>query len=177
MRAQAILLVRDAIFFLQIWSDGGESNVLEILEQTGQTAQPTSGHKSSQWRQSRDQLVVLLDGYSEALLRNLREFIGIEDDSGAEMIWGSCITCLAYLTALCELVGRTEPTDSIAMNTLCDRNLEKLGHLTEDIRSEEYTHLDLLIGVRTRKSSPLMLDDEADRTDGSALLGKSFDRL
>jgi len=121
------------------------------LEATGQTVQPISEHRSGQWRQSRDQLVVLLDGYSETLLHNLRTFIEIEDNGGAEIIWGSCIICLAYLSTLCELVGRTEPTDSPAMNALCDHNLEKLGRLTEDIRSEGFTHLDLLIGVRTRE--------------------------
>jgi len=82
------------------------------------------------------------------LLHNLQRFIGIGDNSGAKMIWSSCITCLAYLTALCELVGRMEPTASVAMNALCDSNLEKLGHLTEEMRLEEYTHLDLLLGVR-----------------------------
>lgn len=100
------------------------------------------------------------------------------DNSGTEMIWSSCITCLAYLTALCELVGRTEPTSSLAMNTICDSNLEKLGHLTEDVRSEGYTHLDLLLGVRTRKFSRLLLNDNADeRMDGLVLLGKVLDRV
>lgn len=95
------------------------------------------------------------------LLRNLRAFVEIGDDSGAEMIWSSCITCLAYLTALCELVDRTEPTTS-PMNALCDTNLEKLGHLTEDTRSEEYTYLDLLLGVRNRRLSLSLLNDNAD---------------
>lgn len=66
------------------------------------------------------------------------------------MIRSSCITCLAYLTALCELAGRTETTADLEMNDLCDSNLEKLGRLTEDMQLEEYTHLDLLLGVRTR---------------------------
>ena len=149
MRTQAILLVRDATLFLDILLDGGECVALGIRRLIGQTSQPISVHKSSQWRQSCDQLITLLDGYSETLLRNLRTFIEIGDNSGAEMIWSSCITCLAYLTALCELVGRTEPTTSLAMNALCDGNLEKLGHLTEDVRLEEYTYLDLLLGVRT----------------------------
>ena len=64
------------------------------------------------------------------------------------MIRGSCITCLAYLTALCELAGRTETTADLEMNDLCDSNLEKLGRLTEDMQLGEYTHLDLLLGVR-----------------------------
>lgn len=135
-------------------------------------------HKSSQWRQSCDQLVTLLGGYSDTLLRNLRVFVEIGDNSGAEMIWSSCIICLAYLTALCELVGRTEPTVSLAMNALCDANLEKLGHLTEDSRSEGYTHLDLLLGVRTHKIPPQPLNDDTDEgTNELVLLGKIFDRL
>jgi len=142
------------------------------------TAQLVPVPKSSQWKQSCDQLVVLLEGCSEALICNLREFIEIKDNSGAEIIWSSCIACLAYLTVLCEFVGRTEPTEGLAVNAICDSNLEKLGRLTEDIRSEGYTHLDLLLGVRTRKFSPLLLNDDADeRTNGLALLGKSFDRL
>ena len=149
MRTQTILLVRDATLFLDIVSDGGERVAIGIWRLTSRTSPPISVHRSTQWRQSCDQLITLLDGYSETLLCNLRTFIEIGDNSGAEMIWSSCITCLACLTALCELVGRTEPTASLAMNALCDRNLERLGHLTEDIRSEEYTYLDLLLGVRT----------------------------
>jgi hypothetical protein len=83
------------------------------------------------------------------LLRNLRRFIEIDDKIGAEIIWSSCITCLVHLSALCEIICRAEPTASLAMNALCDSNLEKLGRLTEDMRVEEYTYLDLLLGVRT----------------------------
>lgn len=106
-------------------------------------------YTSIQWRQSFDHLITLLDGYSDTLLSNLRSFIDIGDNVGAEIIWNSCITCVAHLSALCELLGRAEPTANIAMNSLCDSNLEKLGHLTEDMRVEEYTYLDLLLGVRT----------------------------
>jgi hypothetical protein len=106
-------------------------------------------YTSIQWRQSFDHLISLLDGYSDTLLRNLRRFIDIGDNIGAEIIWNSSISCLAHLSALCELMGRMEPTANIAMNSLCDSNLEKLGQLTEDLRVEEYTYLDLLLGVRT----------------------------
>lgn len=135
-------------------------------------------NKSIQWKQSCDQLIVLLEGCSEDLLHNLRAFIEIEDNSGAEIIWNSCITCLAYLAVLCEFVGRTEPTDGPAMNAICDSSLEKLGRLTEDIRSEEYTHFDLLLGVRTREFSLLLSSDVTDEsTNWLALLGKGLDRL
>lgn len=84
------------------------------------------------------------------LLRNLQRFVDIGDNIGAEIIWSSCITCLAHLSVLCEIIGRTEPTANVAMSGLCDSTLEKLGHLTEELRVEEYTYLDLLLGVRTR---------------------------
>jgi hypothetical protein len=135
-------------------------------------------HKSSQWRQSCDELVALLDGYSDTLLLNLQRFIEIGDKSGAETIWSSCITCLAYLTTLCEFIGRTEPTASLAMNALCDSNLEKLGHLTEDMRLEDYTYLDLLLGVSTCKTSWLLLNGGTDESvNGLAILGEILGRL
>lgn len=145
---------------------------------TGQTPQPISAQKSGQWRQSCDQVITLLDGYSDTLLHNLRRFIEIGDNGGAEIIWSSCIACLAHLTALCELVGRTEPTASLAMNALCDSSLEKLGHLTEDMRLEEYTYLDLLLGVSARETSLLLLNGDTDeRVNGLVFLGKIVDRL
>lgn len=122
-------------------------------------------HESSQWRQSCDHFVTLLDEYSETLSRTLRRFVDTDDNSGAEMIWSSCITCLVYLATLCELIGRTDRTASPAMDALCDSNLEKLGRLTEETRLEEYTHLDLLLGVRTRKfPRPASNDDTDGRT-------------
>ena len=129
---------------------------------TDRTSHSISEHKSSQWKQSCDQLIALLDGYSDMLLHNLQGFIEVGDNDGATMIWSSCITCLAHLTALCELIGRTEPTANLAMSALCDSNLEKLGQLTDDMRSEEYTHLDLLLGVRARKFSRLSLNGDTD---------------
>jgi len=146
MRTQAILLVRDAILLLDVSPDGGEC---APSKQTWSI--PTQSLSVYQRRQSFDQLVALLDEYSSTLLRHLRWYIETGDNSGAEMVWSSCITCLAYLSALCELVGRTEPNASVTMNGLCDLSLEKLGQLTEDMRSEEYTHLDLLLGVRIRE--------------------------
>lgn len=107
--------------------------------------------RPSQWKQSCDQLVTLLDGYTDVLQRNLQRFLGDGDNIGAEIIWSSCIACLAHLSALCELIGRTEPTAS-KMSCLCDSSLEKLGRLTEDMKLEEYTYLDLLLGVRTHNT-------------------------
>ena len=151
MRAQAILLVRDTASLLNISSDDSE------YASTWNTAatQPLPVRESSRWRRSCDRLIPLLDEYSNTLLRNLQRFIEIGDNTGAEIIWSSCITCLTHLTALCELVGRMDPTAGSKMNRICDCSLEKLGHLTEDMRSEEYTHLDLLLGVRIRGFSLL----------------------
>ena len=140
------------IFLLNVSSDDGEcASLRQIWSITVQLSWPLLARKSVQWRRSCDGLVALLDDYSNTLLRNLQEFTEIGDNSGVEIIWSSCITCLAYLTALCELAGRTESTAGLAMNELCDCNLGKLGRLTEDVRTEEYTHLDLLLGVRTRE--------------------------
>ena len=64
------------------------------------------------------------------------------------------------------------------MNALCDSSLEKLGHLTEDMRLEEYTYLDLLLGVSARETSLLLLNGDTDeRVNGLVFLGKIADRL
>lgn len=179
MRTQAILLVRDATFLLNVWSDDGECAMLgQSWSITVQPSQRLSVYRSSQWRRSCDHLVALLDEYSNTLLHAIERFVEIDDNGGAEMIWSSCITCLTYLTALCELVGRTDPTASLAMNGLCDCNLEKLGRLTEDMRSEEYTHLDLLLGVSAREFSRLRLKNDTDgKTDRLVFLEKIIDRV
>jgi hypothetical protein len=66
------------------------------------------------------------------------------------MIRASCINCLAHLAVLCEALGRIEPTPQTKLDTLCDSTLEKLGVLARDMYTctEEYTSLDLLLGVR-----------------------------
>ena len=99
------------------------------------------------WIQSCDQLVSLLDGYSQNLLFNLQRFQELGDKSGAGIIRSSCVNCLAHLAVLCEALGRIEPTRT-QLNTLCDSSLKRLYELARDTRMEEYTHLDLLLGVR-----------------------------
>ena len=64
------------------------------------------------------------------------------------MIRASCVICLAYLAVLCEALGRIEPTPQMKPDTLCDSTLEQLGALARDMCMEEYTLLDLLLGVR-----------------------------
>ena len=142
------------------------------------TPRPFPVYTSTQWKQSFDHLIALLNGYSDLLLSNLGRFVDIGDNIGAEIIWNSCITCLAHLSALCELMGRTEPTANVAMNSLCDSNLEKLGRLTEDLRAEEYTYLDLLLGVRTRTDSQLFLNTSTDeKTNELVLVGEILGRV
>ena len=100
------------------------------------------------WRQSCDQLVALLDDYSRALLFNLQRFHGLGDKSGSGMIRSSCVNCFAHLAVFCEALGQIKHTPQVELNALCDSALERLGELTQDMRMEEYTRLDLLLGVR-----------------------------
>jgi len=91
--------------------------------------------------------VSLLDSYSQTLLLNLQRFQELGDKSGAGTIRSSCVNCLAHLAVLCEALGQVEPTRT-QLDTLCDSSLERLFELTRDTHVEEYTHLDLLLGVR-----------------------------
>jgi hypothetical protein len=100
------------------------------------------------WRQSCDQLVTHLVDYSQTLLFNLRRFQELGDKGGAGMIRGSCVNCLAHLAVLCEAIGKIEPAPQIELDILCDSTLERLGELTRNMCMEEYTRLDLLLGVR-----------------------------
>ena len=100
------------------------------------------------WRQSCDKLMILLEGYSKTLLSNLRRFQELGDNGGAGMIRNSCVNCLAHLAVLCEALGEIEPTHGTEPDTLCDSTLERLGELAQDMRMEECTRLDLLLGVR-----------------------------
>ena len=69
--------------------------------------------------------------------------------NGADVIGISCIACLAHLAILYEVVGRTEPAVEVGMYGLCDLALQRLGTLTSELRLDEYTYLDLLLGVRS----------------------------
>ena len=99
------------------------------------------------WMQSCDQLVFLLDNYSQTLLSNLQRFQELGDKGGAGAIRSSCINCLAHLAILCETLGQIEPTRT-QLDALCDLSLERLCELARNVYMEEYTRLDLLLGVR-----------------------------
>ena len=93
-------------------------------------------------------MVTLLDDHSQTLLSNLQRFQELGDTSGAGMIGASCVNCLAYLVVLCETLSKAGPAPQVRLDTLCDSTLDRLGELARDMRMEEYTHLDLLLGVR-----------------------------
>ena len=90
-----------------------------------------------------------LDSYSQTLLYNLRRFQELGDKRGAAMIGSSCVDCLAHLAVLCEALSKIEPAPQTGPDNLCDSTLERLGKLAGDMHMEEYTRLDLLLGVRT----------------------------
>jgi len=64
------------------------------------------------------------------------------------MISSSRIGCLAHLAVLYEVVARMDPVVEVEMYNLCDSALQRLGTHTSDLRFNEYTYLDLLLGVR-----------------------------
>ena len=57
------------------------------------------------------------------------------------MVRSSCVNCLAHLAVLSEALGPES-------ESLCDLTLERLSELTGEMGTEEYTRLDLLLGVR-----------------------------
>ena len=42
-----------------------------------------------------------------------------------------------------------DPVGSFELRSLCDSALERLGRLTSEVHFDEYTYLDLLLGVRS----------------------------
>ena len=98
------------------------------------------------WRQSCDRVVASLEEFSQNMLNNIKRFREY-DKAGADLIGSSCITCLAHLAVLYEVIGRMYP-DAREMGDLCDSALRRLGNLTSDLHFDEYTYLDLPLGVR-----------------------------
>ena len=99
------------------------------------------------WKQSCDQLVSVINKCSQNLLLNLQRFQELGDKSGAAMVRSSCVNCLAHLAVLYETLSQTEHPHERS-ESLCDLTLKRLSKLTKDMRTEEYTRLDLLLGVR-----------------------------
>jgi hypothetical protein len=146
MRTQGILLIKDAALFMSITSaEGGLSHPVVS------PSDPLCfgiGTRPSQWKEICDELVTRLDRYSNVLLRNIRAFTEAGDNYGAEIIQGSCIPCLAYLAALCGFASRLEPNSGLQVHVICDSSLERLGRLTQEMKFDEYTYLDVLLRVR-----------------------------
>ena len=94
--------------------------------------------------------MAVLDNYSQTLLFNQRRFQELGDKGGAGVIRSSCVNCFSHLAVLCEAISRIEPTPQTELDNLCDSALERLGELAQDVcvGMEEYTRLDLLLGVR-----------------------------
>lgn len=93
--------------------------------------------------------MTLLDNYSRTLLSNLRRFQDLGDKSGAGVIRSSCVDCFAHLAVLYEALSEAGYTPQAELDNLCDSTLERLGELGQGMCMEEYTRLDLLLGVRT----------------------------
>ncbi|KAF9643250.1 hypothetical protein BDM02DRAFT_3123697 [Thelephora ganbajun] len=132
MRTEGILLVKDVVFFIALCS--------------------TDGVEPGQRKQLCDELVTRLDEYSDTLLQNIQSFQNIGDNHGAEIIQGSCVSCLAHLAVLCDLVGRLEPNSKPQMDAICDSSLERLGDLTQGMNFDEFTYLDLLLRISWERS-------------------------
>ena len=147
MRTQGILLVRDAILLLAVLPINGEtyaSNSLSFLLKSNPTALDA---RLGLWRQSCDEVLASLEDFSQKLFENIKRFREYGDKAGADLISSNCIACLAHLAVLYEVAGRIYP-DAGEIFTQCDFALRRLGALTSDLQSDEYTCLDLLLGVR-----------------------------
>ena len=146
MRTQGILLVRDTILLLSIPIDGElYLSPLSWFQLRFNSLVP--GTKLGPWRQSCDRLLPSLEELSQTLFDNTRSFRELGDESGADLIGSSCIACLAHLAILCEVICRLDPAAE-EMYNLCDSALLRLGTLSSELQSNEYTYLDLLLGVR-----------------------------
>jgi hypothetical protein len=149
MRTEGILLVKDTILLLGVIpADGERYASTSISGSSRHSTFLTPDVKLGLWRQSCDRLLASLEGFSLCLLSNIKRFHELCDNSGAEVISSSCIACLAHLAVLYEAVCRTDPIGSFELRNLCDSTLERLGTLTLEVHFDEYTYLDLLLGVR-----------------------------
>jgi hypothetical protein len=86
--------------------------------------------------------------FSLDLLAKMKRFRELGDKSGVDVIGSSCIACLAHLAIFYEVVCRTDPVGRSELYNLCDSALQRLGTLTSELRFDEYTYFDLLLGVR-----------------------------
>ncbi|KAF9643913.1 hypothetical protein BDM02DRAFT_3132089 [Thelephora ganbajun] len=132
MRTQGILLVRDAILLLGVL--------------------PSDDVRLGLWRQSCNRILESLEEFSQDLLDNIKTFREHDDKIGVDVIGSSCITCLAHLAILYEVISRVDPVAKVEMDNRCDSALQRLGTLTSELHFDEYTYLDLLLGDSWKKS-------------------------
>jgi hypothetical protein len=93
-------------------------------------------------------MVESLEKFSEKLLDDIKMFRKHGDKNGAEVVSGICIACLAHLAILYDIVSSNDPSAKAEVDGLCDSVLRSLGELTLELHFDEYTYLDLLLGVR-----------------------------
>jgi hypothetical protein len=86
--------------------------------------------------------------FSLNLFSNVKRFRELGSKEDADVISTSCIACLAHLAILYKVVCQMDPASGFKLYTLCDSALQRLGALTSELRVDEYTYLDLLLGVR-----------------------------
>ena len=148
MRTQGILLVKDTILLLRALPADGESytSTSSVASIWDLTLLPPDA-KLGLWRQLCDQILAPLEEFSRKLLENVKIFREYGCTGAADVISVSCIACLAHLAILYEAVCRAVPVAG-EMYDLCDSALRRLGMLTSELYLEEYTYLDLLLGVR-----------------------------
>ena len=91
-------------------------------------------------------MLELLEEFSKKLVDDITTFRLHGDKSGADVVSDSCIACLAHLAVLYEIISRNDP--SAKVDGLCDSALRRFGTLTSELHLDEYTYLDLLLGVR-----------------------------
>ena len=115
------------------------------------------------WRRSCDQISVLLEDFSRNLFESSRTLREQQNESGTDIICSSCITCLAHLAILCDVVCRTDPAIGPEMYELCDSALQRLGMITSEYHFDEYTYIDLLLGVRWSLCFSMLTAEMGDR--------------
>jgi len=147
MRTRGILLVRDATLLLAVLPTDGECyESISSARSSRNLTLPVLGARHGLWRRSCDQILASLEEFSQNLLDNVKRFREYGDENGADVLSSSCIACLAHLAILYEVTCRTGPVAG-EIYALCDSALQRLGMLTSELHLEEYTYLDLLLGV------------------------------
>ena len=111
--------------------------------------------KLGPWRSSCGRMLASLEDFSQKLLSNVKTFREHGDKNGADIVSSSCIASLSHLAVLYEVAGQIDPAAKARMDHLCDLALQRLGGLTSELQSDEYSYLDLLLGVRLTLCHPL----------------------